>query len=328
MIVLRKIFILFFALLLMAGCRGKKKPVVSGEEPVEVADFIDFFKPVKLSYQLSDSILNRKEKDSLLISNKIFNQFVPDSVLSKVYGKGTKPKIYPLGKVEVQGAETYIFLKTVSNEKKAVFIICFDKNLQFITAMSALRPDNNNATMQTLLMDSKYTITKTVMLKNRDGTLSEGRDVFVFNTEAKDFMLIMTDALTDKVTELINPIDTLPRKSKLSADYSNGKMNLVSIRDGRKNDRIIFFIHFEKNNGQCTGELKGEAKLISSNTAEYRESGDPCVLKFVFSSASVTLKEEEGCGSRRGLDCAFDGSFVRKKYVKPVEAPKVQLKKG
>jgi hypothetical protein len=327
MFVFKKIFILFFVLLFMAGCKGKKKPVLSGEEPVAVTDFIDFFQPVSVPYQLSDSILPRKEKDSLLISNKIFAQFIPDSVLNKVYGKGVKPKIYALGKAAVPGAETYIFVKTVSSDKRAVFIISFDKKLQFITAMTALRPDNNNATQQSLLLDKKYAITKTVMLKNADGTLSEGKDVFVLNTDAKDFMLIMTDALTDKVTELTNPIDTLPGKNKLSADYVNGKMNMVSVRDGRKSDRITFFIHFEKNNGECTGELKGEAMLKSYNTAEYRESGDPCVLKFIFSTTSVTLKEEEGCGSRRGLKCTFDGNFARKKYVKPVVASKSTVKK-
>ncbi len=47
-------------------------------------------------------------------------------------------------------------------------------------------------------------------------------------------MLIMTDALDDKVTELTNPIDTFSRKQKYTADYGRGKMNLVSIRDGRK----------------------------------------------------------------------------------------------
>ena len=166
-----------------------------------------------------------------------------------------------------------------------------------------------------------------VTLKNIDGSLSEGKDAYVLNAEAGNFMLIMTDALNDKVTELINPIDTLPRKNKVSADYTNGKMNLVSVRDGRKNDRISFFIHFEKNNGECSGELKGEALLKSPTTAEYREAGDPCVLKFIFSSASVRLKEEEGCGSRRGLKCAFDGSFTRKKYVKPVNNVTKPVKK-
>ncbi len=63
----------------------------------------------------------------------------------------------------------------------------------------------------------------------------------------------MTDPLDDKITELINPIDTFSRKNKYAADYGTGKMNLVSIRDGRKNDQLTFFIHFEKNNGACTG---------------------------------------------------------------------------
>lgn len=139
-------------------------------------------------------------------------------------------------------------------------------------------------------------------------------------------MLIMTDALIDKVTELINPIDTLPRKHKLSADYGPGKMNLVSIRDGRKNDRLSFFVHFEKNNGECTGELKGEAFFKSPTVAEYREDGDPCILTFTFTSSSVTLKEEN-CGSRRGMKCSFDGSFGRRKWVKPVP-PKPEKTSG
>jgi hypothetical protein len=99
-------------------------------------------------------------------------------------------------------------------------------------------------------------------------------------------------------------------------------MNLVSVRDGRKPDRLTFFVHFEKNNGQCTGELKGEARLISSNIAEYRESGDPCILTFTFTSSTVTLRETN-CGSRRGMKCTFDGSYGRRKWVKPA-APKTE----
>ncbi|HNU14731.1 MAG TPA: hypothetical protein PKI55_09705, partial [Chitinophagaceae bacterium] len=172
---------------------------------------------------------------------------------------------------------------------------------------------------QSVTIDKKYTITKAVQRKNADASISEGKDVYVLNTEAKIFMLILTEALEDKVTELINPIDTLSRKHKYAADYGSGKMNLVSVRDGRKSDRITFFVHFEKNNGDCTGELKGEAVWISSTKAEYRQGGDPCILQFTFSSTAVSLKEE-GCGSRRGLNCSFDGSFLRKKYIKPVQA--------
>ncbi|MEI2738360.1 MAG: hypothetical protein V9F01_06210 [Chitinophagaceae bacterium] len=324
--VFRKLLILLATVVLLAGCKSKKKPSLSGEEPVEISDFIEFFQPVKLPYQVSDTALQKKEKDSLLISYKIFTQFVPDSVLSNVYGK-IKPKIYALGKAEMPKGGTYLFVKTVTNDKKAILILSFDDKQQFGTSLAALRPDNNKATLQSVVMDKKYAITKIVTIKNPDGSISEGKDVYALDPGGKSFGLVMTDALSDKVTELINPIDTLPRKSKLSADYANGKMNLVSVRDGRKNDRITFFIHFEKNNGECAGELKGEAMLKSSNTAEYREDGDPCVLKFIFSSTSVTLKEVEGCGSRRGLNCSFDGSFARKKYVKPVSNSKPAKKK-
>ncbi len=322
-----RLILLLTALLLFAGCKHKKKPSLTGDDPVEISDFIEFFQPVRLPYQLTDSILIRKEKDSSLISYQVFTQFVPDSVLSKVFGKGVKPKIYSVGSADVKGAETYLFTKAVNNDKKAVFIIAFDKKKQFIAGMTVLRPDNDVSTMQSVLVDKKYTITKTVLQKKPDGSFSEGKDVYVLNAEARNFTLIMTDALNDKVTELINPIDTLPRKGKFSADYSNTKMNLVSVRDGRKADRVSFFIHFEKNNGECTGELKGEAMLREPGTAEYRQDGDPCILKFIFTKTSVTLKEVEGCGSRRGLQCSFDGSFPKKKYVKPAANSKIPVKR-
>lgn len=312
--------------LLAGGCKSKKKPSLSGEEKVELPDFMAFFPELELPFLLGDTSLQKKPKDSLLISYKVFTQFVPDSVLGKLYGIGVKPKIYALGKAAVPKAETYLFVRTESGDKKAFWALAFDRKDQFLTALQALRPDNNRATTQLFSIDRKYTLTKTVQQKNVDGTISEGRDVYALNPDAKAFQLIMTDALNDKITELVNPIDTLSRKSKYAADYSNGKMNLVSVRDGRSAGKISFFIHFEKSNGQCTGELKGEALFRNANTAEYRESGDPCVLKFIFSSNAVTLKEVEGCASRRGQDCAFDGSFARKKNSKPID-PKTPSKK-
>ncbi len=288
---------------------------MSGEDAVAISDFIDFFEPVSLPFHFTDSILKKKETDSLLIGYKVFTQFVPDSVLAKVFGKGVKPKLYPLGKVQVEKAETYLFAKAVSQAKRALYIICFDKKDSFAAAMPVHRSDLSKTMQRTAVIDKKYTITKTQSRRNADGSMSEGRDVYVLNEDAKNFMLIMTDALEDKVTELVNPIDTLSRKHKLSADYGSGKKNLVSIRDSPKPGRLMFFIHFEKS-AECTGELKGEAIIRSDNIAEYRESGDPCVLQFRFSSSSVTLKEIEGCGARRPLRCSFDGSFAKKKQPK------------
>jgi hypothetical protein len=314
---LRAALVILLATVIVVSCKGKKKPSMSGEDPVEAKDFIEFFQTVSLPFQVTDSILPKKDKDSLLISQKVFSQFVPDSVMLKNFGKGAKLKIYPLGKVEVPDAETYLFVKAVTSGKRSVLVLAFDKQDKFMAALPLLRSDLSKTMQRTASIDRRYTITKSQLRKNGDGSLSEGKDVYALNADSKDFMLIMTDALDDKVTELINPIDTLPRKHKLSADYATSKMNMVSIRDGRKADRLSFFIHFEKNNGECTGELKGEAIIKSANLAEYKESGDPCVLQFRFTSSSVTLKEIEGCGSRRPLRCSFDGSFPRKKEVKP-----------
>jgi len=314
----RKLLYILIVVGLMIGCKGKKKPSLSGEDPVDVSDFIEFFQPLQLSYTINDSVLNKKEKDSLLISYKVFTQFVPDSVIGKVFGKGVKPKIYPLGRVEVSNVATFLFVKGVSNSKKATYILAFDKKNIFQSALTGLRNDITTPGSRTLSIDRRYTITWAISRKNKDGTTSDGRDVYSYSPESKQFTLVMTDALEDKATELINPIDTLARKHKWSADYVSGKMNMVSIRDGRKNDRLTFFIHFEKNNGECSGELKGEAIIKSNNSAEYHEDGDPCVLKFTFSSSSVTLNEQEGCGAHRGLRCSFNGSFPKKKYVKPV----------
>jgi hypothetical protein len=314
MALFKKYSLFLFLIVLLAGCKSKKKSL-SGDEPVEISDFIEFFPDTKLPYQVADSTLLKKENDSLLISYKVFTQFVPDSVLTRVFGAGVKPKIYPLAKSK--GDEIYLIAKAIAGNKRSALLLGFDKKNQFIAAMPLLSLDQSNATLQTGQIDNRYTITKMMYRKNADGSVNEGKDVYVLNNGAGSFMLIMTDALDDKVTELTNPIDTFSRKQKYTADYGTGKMNLVSFRDGRRSDRLSFFMHFEKNNGECTGELKGEAIIKSPTLAEYRQGGDPCILQFRFTSSSVIVKELEGCGSRRGLRCSFDGTYPRKKEAKP-----------
>lgn len=314
--VLRKYILLITALALLVSCTHKKKPLLSGDDPVDASDFIEFFPEVKLPFLFGDTLLSKKDNDSLRISYKVFTQFVPDTMVSKIFGKGVKPKFYPMGKVTIPKQEIYLFEKGVSGDRKIALIACFDKKQQFIAVMPLLQPDESASTHQASGIDKRLSIFKTVQRKNADGTISEGKDVYILNSEAKNFMLIVTDQLDEKPAELINPIDTLPRKNKFSADYATGKTNLVSVRDGRRPDRIRFFIHFEKNNQKCTGELKGEAILRSPTLAEYRTGSDPCILQLIFTSYSVTIKEIEGCGSRRGLRCSFDATYPRKKEVK------------
>lgn len=318
------------ALLLVMGCKDKKKISLSGDDPVEAEDFVAFFQPLQLPFYYADSTLRKpvKENDSLLISYKVFTKIVADTVLAKIYGKAGKPKIYAIGRTTGLNDESYLIIKTSSADKKALIVLGFDKEKQFAASLTGLWPDLDAATQQSLTIDRRHTISKTMLRRNKDGTVSEGKDVYAFNADSKVFYLVMTDALEDKPTELINPIDTLSRKHKWAADYGSGKMNLVSIRDGRRSNELTFFIHFDKNSGQCTGELKGEADITSSNTAEYRQDGDPCKLKFTFTSSSVTLSEIEGCGSYRPINCTFNGSFAKKREPKTKQTTVSKQKKS
>src|SRR4030095_11801548 len=122
----------------------------------------EFFPEKNPPYGFSDTIFQKKEKDSLLINYKVFTQFVPDSLLNKVFGKNVKPKIYPMARVEVPKAETYLFVKAIYGDRKAAFIASFDKKQEFITAMPALRLDQSPSTTQSFGMDGRHVLTKTL----------------------------------------------------------------------------------------------------------------------------------------------------------------------
>jgi hypothetical protein len=317
---IKSAFAILSVLSMLAACK-QKKVSMTGDEPVTASDFINAFPTLSLPFRLTDSGVNKKSNDSLLISHKIFTQFVPDSVFNRIFGKGVKPKVHVIGKTNVDKKENYLLIKAIQGTKKAAYILCFDKDNRFSGYIPFLVPDQSPATGQSSSIDKNYTIIKSIVRKNPDGTISDGKDVYVFNADSRSFMLIMTDALDEKPAEVINPIDTLARKNKFSADYVKSKTDYVSVRDTRKPDRVIFFIHSDKNNGECVAELKGEATLASSGIATYRAGGDPCHLQLSFSSSSVTLKEIEGCGSHRGLRCLFEGTYPRKK-VSQTKKPK------
>lgn len=309
---LRNSCILLLCIGILFSCKQKKKGNISGDDQIEIGDFVAFFKPVALPFVYSDAMLQQKESDSLLISSTNFNLFVPDTVITSIYGK-TIPKIYGIGKTGSPSGETYYFIKTMAPRKNALIIIAFDKADKYLASLKALIPDENPTSMQSVSLDRRFSITQTIQAKLKDNSLGEGKDVYVLDASSNSFTLIMTDPLVDH-SELVNPIDTLPRTGKYTGDYMNGKTNLVSIRDGKRGN-INFFIHFDKANGTCKGEIKGEALMKTANTAEYKEEGDPCILKFIFTSSSVTLQEVEGCGSKRPLECTLNGSFSKKKIT-------------
>jgi len=310
----------FLLIPFMLGCGNKKSSNDAGV--MDVKDFFKLFRPVKLPYTISDTSLIKLAKDTPVISTELLGQFVSDTVLAKQFGSG-KPKIYPAGRVEVKKSETYLFAKAISGAKKVAYLFTFDNENKFRAALPLVVSDNDPQTAQVAAMDTKYTISINSQRKKENGEVAYKREAYVYNNIGV-YTLILTETNEDvtSTAEIINPLDSLPKKNKLSGDYLYDKRNFVSVRDGRHPSQLRFFVHFEKDKGNCKGELRGEANLTSPNVAVYRENGDPCVLEFTFGASTVSMKEVQGCGNYRDIKCFFEGTYVRRK-----EKPKPAKKK-
>ena len=293
------------------GCKDKKKISLTGEEPVEVTDFIEFFPEAKLPVLIADTTLSRKISDSLLIAYSVFTQFVPDSVLKKDFNK-LKPKIYPLGRVKEKGRETYLFVKAIQGTKRLAYLVTFDNNDKYLNTLRLLRSGEDYSKVYGSL-DKKFQITTYRERKNATGDITFKRNVYIYNNASNDFTLILTEPNDEIMEDVLNPIDTLSQKNKYTGDYPANKKNFISFRDGKNSSEILFFTHFEKNKGECVGEIKGAARFISSKKAVYKEAGNPCTLEFTFTTSSVYMKEVEGCGSFRDIRCFFEGTYPKKK---------------
>ena len=309
---------LFLFFMAFVACNSKKKKDKEAEFDYE--QFSENFAKVN-TYGISDTALARN-KDTTTIRSTEFSRFLSDSLKSKIFGKTGKPKYIALAKTGVNEKTTFYFVKAQSGNKKTVLLYVFD-NGNFSTVFPFLVPDNDAGTFQSSSVDRAFSVTKIVSQRQ---PAAEGKDVFEYDASTRQFSLILTDPLNKKAGEVINPIDTLPRKHKFAGDYLRDKKNFISVRDGRQPNQLLIFIHIDKSEGGCTGELKGDLLMTSSTTAVYRQGGDPCVMSFRFSSSALTVHEDEGCGSHRGLDCSFDGTFTKRKVSKAKSTKKAGTK--
>jgi hypothetical protein len=309
-----KYFLLFGLLpVFICSCQGRKKSL-AGDQQVTRQEFIDFFDPLQVPYQLTDDSLREDPSDSSAISYSTFTQFVKDTVLSRHFGKSARPRIYALGKVVEANHETYLFVEAMTSSRKIAYILAIDKSGKFVGSKPLLFADNRPGSGNSALMDTRYTLTIAHNRKGPDGQVFFRRYTYLFN-DAGAFQLILTESneTSQGGPEVINPIDTLPRRHKFTGDYILDKRNFVSVRDARDPGRIVFFAHFEKDKGDCRGELKGYARFISPTIAQYRKGGDPCTIELLFTQESVSLKELDPCGNHRDIKCYFDGTYPRRK---------------
>jgi hypothetical protein len=293
--------------LIWFSCDSKK----NDENGFSYEKFSGLFPPAQTSFQVSDADLI-SNKDTTVIRSPKFEKFISDSIKTKLFGKSNKVKYIALARIKAPGKTNYYMIKAISGNKRVALLLPFT-NDQFDIVFPFLIPDNDATTKQLSSIDKSNAIIKSVSQKKQNGDVAEGREVYQYVPEAKQFTLLLTNPLNN-IAEVINPIDTLPRKNKFSGDYIKDKKNFVSIRDGRRSNESLVFIHIEK--GDCSGEVKGTLLFTASNKAVYRQGGDPCQLSFQFVGNSVSVLEGGGCGSRRGLDCSFNGTYKKKKEAK------------
>jgi hypothetical protein len=305
----------------LISCGHKAKQAGNGnDELADIQDFFDLFKPVSLPINFSDTSLNLRGNLAVrAVSYKSVSHFVPDSILNRHFDKGMKPKIYPLGKVEVKGGETYLFVKLYGGTRRILALYCFDSQRRFAASKSLIITDTDGGGQVNwqATMDNKYTVTTIRQHHAVDGQLLYRREVYSFSPGI-GLALILTESneTSSQSLQIINPIDTMARKHKYSGDYVQDKRNFISIRDAKNQSHMVFFVHFEKDNGNCKGELKGEARFVSPSTARFEGSRDPCTIQFSFSDNKIRMKEMEGCGNHRDIKCFFEGDYPRIKEVK------------
>ncbi|MDQ6610752.1 MAG: hypothetical protein M3Y85_13115 [Bacteroidota bacterium] len=307
---------------LLMACKNDEKTKEKKENEVSTtAGFGSLFNEAKSLYKLSDTGL-AKNTDTTSLPSATIGPLIPDSIKKVYFGKNASIKYTPLVKLVQKGKGIYYIVKASSANKKAALLLVFDNENKFGAAYPFLLPDEDPTTSQVSLIDKNLTISKNITQRTGPDITGEGKEVVAYDTATKTFVLIMTDVLNDNPSETINPIDTFPKTNKLAGDYFLNKKNIVSVRDGRHQNQLLVYIHTENEDGNCSGELKGEFLITSATSAAYRLGGDPCILGLSFSGNAVSIKEESGCGNHRGLDCPLSGTFTRKKQQTIKQTPK------
>lgn len=315
----------FFLLLALCACGGGAGKEDKEENSFTYEGFSNRFKTVSPPYALSDTGL-LANKDTAALSPSFVQNLISDSVKNLALPGAKTIRYVPLAKIAAEG-ETYYLLKLEAAQKKAAVLVAFDKEGKNSASFPFLVPDKDPATNQTSSIDKSLSISRNTLRRAADESTKEGKDVHIYNPASGGYTLIMTEILDEDTLGIINPIDTFSKKNRLAGDYYNGQRNLVSIRDGRTPSELSFFVSIAID-ADCKGELKGTAFMTGTTTAAYRQGGDPCVLEMSFGANTVTLREVEGCGARRGLDCAFNGTYKKKAAPKPKKPAKTSKKKS
>lgn len=320
--------IALISLLLLMGCKSKSTDL-SSDKPIKPNEFIAAFPLLDNSFSANDTTIV-EYADSTNINLKLLARFVPDSLTKRLMGADKKAVFRAVGRVD-KNEETYLVLLCIKQQKPLTTVVVLNKKTnEFIASKDLFDKQNANGYNYSIAINKEPTffINREKIVSDKDMRYTKSGWALMNNK----FVEIVKESneRSDKLSPIIDPLDTLPTLNKLSGNYAEDERNFMSVRDGRTPQNYLFFLHIDKNNGNCVGELKGELKLTDSTHAIYNAGGDPCVIDFTFERNSITIKEKGSCGNRRGMDCFFDDTYgkkkeTKKKTVKPTTTPKVNI---
>ncbi|MEN9381846.1 MAG: hypothetical protein RI940_727 [Bacteroidota bacterium] len=308
----------FIVLVCFVFSCGEKKTDLSGNTPIKINDFNRVFKNTELPVTISDTSLNNV-LDTLVIQRKALAQFVPDSIIDQFIDNTNKSKaiIHPLLRIE-QEAEYYLLLNIKYPKKHEIVALVFNKKNKYLDFQSITEFLEENK--QSTKYEKKLNINREPSFLVEENVISpQGVATYEKNAWAysdSNFRLIYFDSnKTPENKEVINPIDTISSKNVYSGNYGTDAKNFIALRDYGAPNKYQFFIHFEKRNGSCVGELKGVLNF-TNNQATYTEKGDPCIVHFSINGNNIAIKEEGNCGNHRGMKCYFNDKFDKIKKSK------------
>jgi hypothetical protein len=311
---MKKFYWGLLVLICFAACKNSEADL-NGNDKVTADNFLKAFHELNFPVIISDSTL-KNFGDSTVISKAVFAQYISDSALQSFTGNSDDYIIHPAGSLHKKEAD-FLLAKFSSPKQNKLGVFVLDDKHKFLAAFPLLsNAQKDNYIHSVSITEEPTFIFKKEKIVNNKSLYS--RNGFAYNAASKTFAEVLHDSNEDTMrnNEVINPIDTFPSTNKYSGDYIKDEKNFIAVRDGKSATTYAFFIHFDKKNGDCTGELKGMMSLTDEKTAVFTESGDPCVINFKFTSNSIIIKEQDNCGNHRGITCPFDFTFKKEKPEK------------
>lgn len=303
-------------ILALIGC-AESKTDLSGNTPLKINDFNAAFKNIDLPLRINDTNL-ATYTDTLEIGRKALEQFLPDSVVEAIVPKQIKnAALFTVGKIEKE-TEYYLLLNHKDVKKQTVSVLTFSKKNKFLDYKILTQFDLTHKGSQfygkTLWINKEPTFLVEENKLDPELGLTNEKKGWAYTEQG--FRLIYMDAnIKPEQKAILNPIDTLSTLNTFSGDYARDKKNFIALRDFGHANKYQFFLHFEKKDGTCVGELKGLLNF-NKNQATYSEKGDPCTIQFTITGNIIKIKEDGNCGNHRNMTCYFNDSYDKKRKPK------------